>query len=687
MKEKLVLALFALVICSMSIVFAQETSGTSVILTTAENYPDALVAASASVKIGAPILVVSSEGLTDELKNEIASLQPETIYIIGGPEAISDDVETELVDLGYNVVRIWGATRFGTAAEVAKYFWPEGSEVAVLACDNLKAPEDAFEIVTAARNLASLYEAPLLLIKESEVPAVTLETLEELGVTKVKVVCEKVSEAVQSDLNSANITVEVIEGNKDTIEEEVEEDINKAAKISKTKRPLIVVAAANFTGAAAPTLPSRYASVLIVTSEEEILSIVEKVKEANASRVFVTGKPDLAKKIYDALEEANITATLVSGRKVRIAIELVKRYREDWKHKWKIKGFIKALRNATEVANRTIERAEDYIALAEALIGKAKELGMNTALPEKALEFAKRNLEKAKEEYTQREYGKAIRDATRAIMLSRKAVFLLYKQKEIPVFASEFRGELRSVGQITMEVESLAAKIKKPQKPLEILCKRLVNGAREAMKEGDREKAIKLMRKAQVVCREALKSKKRQLPKEWRKLEERSRNVGREIAVAAIKRTELELRRAKKALELAEEWSGQDLSIAERNLERAREHLELAKSAVKRGDYREARVHIMEARRLVRMVMAGKFVAELPEPAACRVKCVQECVKACGAAEETCMSNCMPSCVVECTPAPGPGPGEWSSGNETGGTPAPGGGTPGENSTECPTCH
>lgn len=680
MKEKLILVLFALVILSTQ-VFAQETS---VILTTAENYPDALVAASASVKIGAPILVVGEEGLTNELKSEISSLQPETIYIIGGPVAVSDDVETELENLGYDVIRIWGATRFGTAAEVAKYFWPEGSEMAVLACDSLRAPGDTYEIVTAARNLASLYEAPLLLINEDEVPAVTLETLDELGVTDVKVICEEVSESVQSDLSSANITVEVIEGSKETIEEKVEEDINKAVEISKAKRPLIVIAAANFTEAAAPTLPSRYASVLIVTSEEEIPSVVEKVKESNATRVFVLGKPDLAEKIYNALKEENIEVTLISGRKAHVAVELIKRYKNDWRARWKVKGFLKLLHNATDVADRAIKKAESSITLTEALIEKAGELGMNTTLAENTLELARKNLEEAKEEYAEEEYRKAIRDAVQAIMLSRRAAFLLYMQRKVPVFASEFGGELVGIEEMKGEVEDLALRIKRPKKPLGTLCKKLVDGVNEAMEAGNRGKAIKLIRKARVICREALEVREKQLPREWRRLVEESEDVKREVALAAIERARFELKRARKALELGEEWSGQDLSVAEENINMAEEYLELAKSAVEGGNYTEAMSYVKEARKLIREVTAGTFINELPEYAACRVRCVEKCIENCRVAEESrkCMDSCMPDCVMECIPMPIPVP----PGQEWGSNKTNEGGLPGENSTMCPTC-
>ena len=94
-----------------------ESDGSAVILITTENYPDAMVAGAAANKEGYPLLFTDKEAIPNETLAEIENLQPATIYIIGGPAVISEEIEEELSE-NYEVVRVWGMTRYGTAADV-----------------------------------------------------------------------------------------------------------------------------------------------------------------------------------------------------------------------------------------------------------------------------------------------------------------------------------------------------------------------------------------------------------------------------------------------------------------------------------------------------------------------------------------------------------------------------------------
>ncbi|TWH59712.1 putative cell wall-binding domain [Desulfitobacterium sp. LBE] len=92
----------------------------AVVLTTGENYPDALSAASLAGKYDAPILLASSKGLSNETLAEIKRLNPKRVYIVGGVGVIPGNVGTQLSASGISVQRLSGENRYDTALEVAK---------------------------------------------------------------------------------------------------------------------------------------------------------------------------------------------------------------------------------------------------------------------------------------------------------------------------------------------------------------------------------------------------------------------------------------------------------------------------------------------------------------------------------------------------------------------------------------
>lgn len=82
------------------------------------DYPDALSAAPAAAKRGAPLLLSPSFGLPANVAAEITRLDPERIVVVGGTGALSPSVFTALqglVDEPGNVVRLGGADRYATS--------------------------------------------------------------------------------------------------------------------------------------------------------------------------------------------------------------------------------------------------------------------------------------------------------------------------------------------------------------------------------------------------------------------------------------------------------------------------------------------------------------------------------------------------------------------------------------------
>ena len=91
------------------------------VLARADIYPDALTGAFAAAANGdGPMLLTRSDDLPDTTADALEAEGVENVIVLGGPDAIDEDVVDELEDLGYNVERIFGATRYQTAIEIAE---------------------------------------------------------------------------------------------------------------------------------------------------------------------------------------------------------------------------------------------------------------------------------------------------------------------------------------------------------------------------------------------------------------------------------------------------------------------------------------------------------------------------------------------------------------------------------------
>ncbi|MCL6641183.1 MAG: cell wall-binding repeat-containing protein, partial [Candidatus Rokubacteria bacterium] len=126
-------------------------------LASGAGFADALAAGSVAAALGAPVLLTRPDRLPPQTAEAIARLRPERIVVVGGPGAVSDGVVATLVRLGFNVERVGGSDRFGTAAAVAARFLPDAPTV--LAASGL-----GFADALAAVPLAGRLGAPVLLV-------------------------------------------------------------------------------------------------------------------------------------------------------------------------------------------------------------------------------------------------------------------------------------------------------------------------------------------------------------------------------------------------------------------------------------------------------------------------------------------------------------------------------------------
>lgn len=112
---------------NISIVKALDAKpNTPVVITSGDNFPDALSISTFAAQNGWPILMVPTNGLTAEMRDYIDILQPASIYITGGFAAVSMKVERELQDIVPKglIQRFAGLNRFETSAKILKAFAP-----------------------------------------------------------------------------------------------------------------------------------------------------------------------------------------------------------------------------------------------------------------------------------------------------------------------------------------------------------------------------------------------------------------------------------------------------------------------------------------------------------------------------------------------------------------------------------
>lgn len=102
----------------LSKIFSSETTNT-VIITSGENFPDALTATALAGAYSAPILLTEKSQLSTDVINRIREIKPEFAFIIGGEASVSIGIEDKLDEMGLSVARIAGVDRYKTANKIA----------------------------------------------------------------------------------------------------------------------------------------------------------------------------------------------------------------------------------------------------------------------------------------------------------------------------------------------------------------------------------------------------------------------------------------------------------------------------------------------------------------------------------------------------------------------------------------
>jgi putative cell wall-binding protein len=170
--------------------FPQGTS--TAIVATSVDFPDALAGASLAGAADAPVLLVAYDRIPAATDEALDELGVENVYILGGTLAVSEDVEAQLRDR-YDVARLAGESRFGTAAAVASETARlQGGRVGTIAGlrTAFVANGRTFPDALAAGSLATTEDDafPILLVESDTYPAETERAIADLDVEQVVIV-------------------------------------------------------------------------------------------------------------------------------------------------------------------------------------------------------------------------------------------------------------------------------------------------------------------------------------------------------------------------------------------------------------------------------------------------------------------------------------------------------------------
>jgi putative cell wall-binding protein len=159
----------------------------TVVLARADAYADALAGAPLAAAHDGPLLLTGSPRLDERVAAELDRLGAARVLLLGGDGALSPKVTDDLADAGIAVERIAGATRFDTAAAIARALGETAADVYVVEGLDADAARGWPDAVSAAA-LAARQGRPVLLAESDRIPQATLDAMAELGTTRATVV-------------------------------------------------------------------------------------------------------------------------------------------------------------------------------------------------------------------------------------------------------------------------------------------------------------------------------------------------------------------------------------------------------------------------------------------------------------------------------------------------------------------
>lgn len=170
---------------------------------------DALSAGPVAGLDRSPILLVKSASIPSAVAAELERLDPAKVVILGGTGSVSETVEERLAQYATSVVRWGGADRYEVSARIAEENFPMGAGMVFVA--NGLASADAL----AAGPVATMDHGPVLLVRNSSIPAAVARELDRLNPSGIVVLggLGSVSASVEERLASfarVHVTTEAL---------------------------------------------------------------------------------------------------------------------------------------------------------------------------------------------------------------------------------------------------------------------------------------------------------------------------------------------------------------------------------------------------------------------------------------------------------------------------------------------
>lgn len=289
----------------------------TVIITSTTNYPDAIIASTASEKLGLPLLLTDNNTISNETEQALTQLDPENVVVVGGPAVVSPDIEQQLTT-EYDVTRLWGLTQYGTAAEVAEYFWPEGADEAVLVQNDRNQTEH--RSLLKSSQLARQDGTPLYLAPSDQVSALTISSMRTLGVENATVIGTNITADTQDALEEANISIasSVAEPNHTALQTALDEQVQ--VDLSGEQQVIVTASEDYRTAIAALQVPDT--SVAHVSSQNDSATFIQQLNESDVENVTVVGEGELVTGLTQQVEDMNRSVQQVEGSPAAIAAEI-----------------------------------------------------------------------------------------------------------------------------------------------------------------------------------------------------------------------------------------------------------------------------------------------------------------------------------------------------------------------------
>ncbi|AGA68937.1 cell wall-binding protein [Desulfitobacterium dichloroeliminans LMG P-21439] len=148
---------------------------------------DALPAVPLAKKHNAPLLLTPPDHLPENLLTVLRDLGAKQIIIIGGHGAVQTTLEEILKEAGYKVERVYGASRYDTAYEIAKRL--EGTSGRAVLVNGDKA-EETFADALSVSSWAGYHGIPILYLDSTlrGLPEATNKALKELKITETIII-------------------------------------------------------------------------------------------------------------------------------------------------------------------------------------------------------------------------------------------------------------------------------------------------------------------------------------------------------------------------------------------------------------------------------------------------------------------------------------------------------------------